>query len=96
MGIERTWEVAKAYRVVLQKTSKALLPFVEIQRRLRGEEDPEYKTHYLYLLDKLMIPMPKSLPPPPDPNLGLYPADPKWKKEEYENPLSQHTYIFSD
>jgi len=96
MGVEITWEVAKAYRVVILKTSKALLPFMEIQRRLRGQEDPSYKMHYLYLLDKLMIPLPKSLPPPRDPNPGLYRADPTWRKEEYSNPLAQHAYIFSD
>jgi len=48
-------ETARAYQPILEKTSEAILPFVAIQKQLRGSTDLEYKKHYLYLLVHLDI-----------------------------------------
>jgi hypothetical protein len=88
MGVEpeTTWKLAKAYKEVLRNTAKALIPFVDIQTRLRG--DAPYREPYLYLLDKLMIPLPDNLKPGKDHlKHGLYPQPGDWKQEEYTNPF---------
>jgi len=55
MKIEAAEEPARAYKGVLERTSEAILPFVAIQKQLRGETDEEYKIHYLHLLKQLGI-----------------------------------------
>lgn len=55
MGIESAMKIAEAYRPVIQRTAKEILPFVAIQKQLRAGSDPEYKKHYLCLLRKLGI-----------------------------------------
>jgi hypothetical protein len=52
-GIEPAQDAAESWKIVLEATAKEILPFVAIQRQLRG--DPEYKKHYLYLLNELKI-----------------------------------------
>ena len=46
-------EAAKAYKSLLGDTAKAILPFVAIQRQLRG--DPHYREEYIHLLKELEI-----------------------------------------
>jgi hypothetical protein len=53
LGIEPAQVPAEVWKNVLEATAKEILPFVAIQRQLRG--DPEYKKHYLYLLNELKI-----------------------------------------
>jgi hypothetical protein len=57
LGIESAREVAEAYRIVFEATAREILPFVAIQKKLRGTSDPKYKMHYLYLLSELKIPL---------------------------------------
>jgi hypothetical protein len=54
-GIEPAQDAAESWKIVLEATAKEILPFVAIQRQLRGSSDPEYKKHYLYLLNELKI-----------------------------------------
>lgn len=53
MGIKPAKEVARAYKPVLERTAKEIIPFVAIHQQLRG--NPKYKMHYLYLLRELNI-----------------------------------------
>ena len=41
---------AEAWEPVLRKTSKKILPFLSIKRKLRGKSDRSYKYYYLNLL----------------------------------------------
>ncbi len=60
LGNRSAKKIAKAYRPVIEKTAPILLPFVEIQEKLRGKDD-HYKWHYRYLLQKFNISLPKEL-----------------------------------
>jgi hypothetical protein len=53
--IEPARDAAEAWKIVLEATATEILPFVAVQRQLRGSSDPEYKKHYLYLLHELKI-----------------------------------------
>jgi len=55
LKIKAAEEAGRAYKGVLERTSEKLLPFVAIQKQLRGETDEEYKIHYLHLLKQLGI-----------------------------------------
>ncbi|MBW2097085.1 MAG: hypothetical protein JRI80_19690 [Deltaproteobacteria bacterium] len=92
MGIESAWQMAEAYRPTLGRISEKILPFIEIQRELRGDSDPEYMKHYLHLLDKLLIELPTGLNPPPDPNSDLFLPDHGWEEKKYEPPLDLLDY----
>ncbi len=53
LGVGSAKQLAAAYRSDLQRTADAVLPFVAIEKRLRGSSDPDYKKHYLKLLQQL-------------------------------------------
>ncbi|MBI4287581.1 MAG: hypothetical protein HY671_04015 [Chloroflexi bacterium] len=55
MDIESAKEIAQAYRPIFERTAPAILPFVAIQMRLRGNSDRRYKEHYRKLLQKMGI-----------------------------------------
>jgi len=48
-------EAAWAYWGILDRTSRDILPFVAIQKQLRGCDDKVYKIHYLQLLKIMNI-----------------------------------------
>ena len=53
LDIEAAKEAAKVWEPILRDTAPALLPFVAIQRKLRGEAGQDYKKHYLHMLNEL-------------------------------------------
>lgn len=57
LGYEAGKILAEAYKPVLSAIAPKILPFVAIQRKLRGSKDPTYKGFYLYLLSELHIPL---------------------------------------
>ena len=57
LGIEPAKEVAIEYEPIIKRTAEVILPFIAIQRQLRGSQDPKYKKPYLYLLQGLKIPL---------------------------------------
>lgn len=66
LKIESAEKLAQAYEPVLRRTASAILPFVAIQLKLRGSNDPGYKRYYLYLLERLGIPL-QGIRAPEDP-----------------------------
>ncbi len=52
-GIEAARRVACEYKPVFERTAKHTIPFIAIQRTLRGER--AYMMHYVALLDRLGI-----------------------------------------
>lgn len=53
MKIEAAKTLAEAYRPVIEAIAKEVIPFIAIQKKLRN--DPNYKKHFLILLQGLKI-----------------------------------------
>jgi hypothetical protein len=51
LDVEVAEGVVAIYQFVIGDLTKATLPFIAIQRALRG--DPDFKSHYLHLLDRI-------------------------------------------
>jgi hypothetical protein len=55
LNVEPAKKIAEVYRSVFYATAKIILPFVAIQKKLRGEKDKPYRMPYLCLLEELGI-----------------------------------------